>query len=73
MLDFIRDKFASLRLKARHERLVQEQLVALTEANDSVAEDSGRWPPVGDPGSNLSYGGHQELRTRTVVLVAQAQ
>ncbi len=32
MLDFLRDKLAALRLKARHERRLQEQLLALTES-----------------------------------------
>jgi len=71
MFDFFRDKYAALRLKARHERLVQEQLLALTESNDSVAEDPGRWQPVGEMGSTLSDGERQDLRTRARLLVSQ--
>ncbi len=71
MFDFIRDKMAALRLKARHERLVQEQLVALTETNDPVAEDSGRWQPVGELGSVMPDGKRQDLRTRARLLVSQ--
>ena len=71
MFEFFRDKFAALRLKARHERLVQEQLLALTESHDSVAEDPGRWQPVGEMGSTLSEGERQDLRTRARLLVSQ--
>ena len=71
MLDFLRDKFAALRLKARHERLVQEQLIALTESHEPVAEDPGRWQPVGELGATISDGERQDLRTRARVLVSQ--
>lgn len=71
MFDFIRDKMAALRLKARHERLVQEQLVALTETNDPVAEDAGHWQPVGELGTAMSDGKRQDFRTRARQLVSQ--
>ena len=71
MFDFIRDKLAALRLKARHERLVQEQLVALTETNDPVTEDSGRWQAVGEAGAVMSDGKRQDLRSRARLLVSQ--
>ena len=69
MFDYIRDKLAAFRLKARHERLVQEQLVALSETNDPVVEDSGRWHPVGELGNVLSDGKRQDLRSRARQLV----
>lgn len=69
MFDYIRDKLAALRLKARHERLVQEQLVALSETNDPVVEDSGRWHPVGELGGVLPDGKRQDLRSRARQLV----
>ncbi len=71
MFEFFRDKFTALRLKARHERLVQEQLIALAEANEPVAEDPGRWQPVGELGSTMSDGERQDLRSRARTLVAQ--
>ena len=71
MFDFLRDKLAALRLKARHERLVQEQLLALTETNDSIAEDPGRWQPVGELGATMSDFQRQDLRSRARTLVSQ--
>ena len=71
MFDFLRDKLAALRLKARHERLVQEQLLALTETHDPVAEDPGRWQPVGELGATMPDGVRQDLRSRARTLVAQ--
>ena len=71
MFEFFRDKFTALRLKARHERLVQEQLIALTETNEPVAEDPGRWQAVGELGSTMSDGERQDLRSRARTLVAQ--
>lgn len=71
MFDLIRDKLAALRLKVRHERLLQEQLLALTETQTAlpVTEDSGRWLPVGD-GTGLSEQTRQDLRSRARHLVA---
>ncbi len=63
MFDVIRDKLATLRLKVRHERLLQEQLLSLTETSLPVDEDSGRWLPVGDAGG-LSDQTRQDLRSR---------
>lgn len=71
MFDYIRDKLAALRLKARHERLVQEQLVALSETNDPVIEDSGHWHPVGELGGTLPDGKRQDLRSRARQLVLE--
>lgn len=71
MFDYIRDKLAALRLKARHERLVQEQLVALSETNDPVVEDAGHWHPVGDWGGALPEGKRQDLRSRARQLVLE--
>jgi len=71
MFEFFRDKYAALRLKARHERMVQEQLLALTESNESVTEDPGRWQPVGELGSTMTDLKRQDLRTRARTLVSQ--
>lgn len=69
MLDFLRDKLAALRLKARHERRLQEQLLALTES--AVPEDNdGQWHAVGEIGQSMTDGERQDLRTQARTLVA---
>lgn len=69
MFDYLRDKLAAMRLKARHERRLQEQLLALTEA--AVPEDNdGDWQPIGEVGQQMSDGERQDLRSQARTLVA---
>ena len=65
MLDFLRDKLAALRLKARHELRLQEQLLALTES--AVPEDNdGQWHAVGEVGQSMTDGERQDHTSQLV-------
>lgn len=70
MLDFLRDKLTTLRLQAKYERRMREQLLALSES--AVPEDQdGRWHPIGELSAAISDGERQDLRTQARTLAAQ--
>lgn len=71
MFEFLRDKLVSIRLKARHERLVHEQLLELAESNLSSPDETGRWQLMGDLHAHWSDSERQDSRTRARQLVAQ--
>ena len=50
MLSYLRDKFASARLQAKYQRIVQERLLELTETHgpEPISEDPGKWTMLGD-------------------------
>jgi capsid protein len=71
MLDFLRDSWRSLQLRARYRRRVQEQLLALVEQHgpQPVADDPGRWSPLGEGLSALPDSERVDLRTPARQLV----
>ena len=70
MLGFLQDQWNTIRLRARYRRLVQEQLVSLTEADGPlpVADDPGDWMLLGGE-RGLSESQRQDLRTQARRLV----
>lgn len=70
MFHYLRDLYDTARLRARYRRLVQEQLLELTEASgpQPVSEDPGRWTLVGQSRA-LSETDRADLRTRARRLV----
>ncbi|WP_437230072.1 phage portal protein [Planctomicrobium sp. SH661] len=49
MFSFLRDQFATLQLRARYQRVLQERLLELTESEGphAVADDPGEWQLLG--------------------------
>lgn len=70
MLGFLQDQWNTIRLRARYRRLVQEQLVSLTEADgpQPVADDPGDWMLLGGE-RGVSESERQDLRTQARRLV----
>ena len=73
MLRYLRDKLDAARLQARYRRIVQERLLNLVEATgpQPVAEDPGRWLPLGDAKPALSETDRVDLREKARELVAR--
>ncbi|MCH8828833.1 MAG: phage portal protein [Planctomycetes bacterium] len=72
MFGLFRDKIETARLKARYQRLVQEQLLELveTESPSPVSEDPGNWMLLGDGKSALTESARTDSRTNARKLVA---
>jgi|GEM_PF-1705752 len=72
MLGYLQDRFATVRLRARYQRLVHERLCRLAEAAgpQPVSEDPGRWLLAGDAGTSLSEPERTDARTRARRFVA---
>ncbi|MGH7201207.1 MAG: phage portal protein [Planctomycetaceae bacterium] len=66
MLTFLRDRFRTLRLKARYQRLVQERVLELIEAASPkvVSDDETGWTLLGDSSRTLSDSERADYRTR---------
>ncbi len=64
MLGYLRDIWRAARLGARYRRIVREQVLELIERGSSpaVAEDPGRWLPLGDSTSGLSEQDRNDAR-----------
>lgn len=71
MLDFFRDKWHSLRLQARYDRKLREQVLSLLEQQSPqpVSEDPGSWTLVGGSKSRLAEPARLDLRDRARELV----
>lgn len=71
MLEYIRDKMQSARLKARYQRLAQERVLSLIEASSPqpVAEDPGNWKLLGDASSELDETTRTDARSQARKLV----
>ncbi len=70
MLGFLQDQWNTIRLRARYRRLVQEQLVSLTESGgpQPVADDPGEWMLLGGE-RGVSESEREDLRTQARRLV----
>lgn len=66
MLDYLRDRMRTARLRARYQRLVQERVLELAEGAGprAVAEDPGEWLLVGDSRGVLTETERADARTR---------
>lgn len=64
MLDYLKDKWRAARLKARYQRIVQEQVLELIQRREShaVSDDPGRWLLLGDQSSALSEQTRKDVR-----------
>ncbi len=77
MFDLLKDRFATARLKARYQRLMQERVLTLLESDSPqpVSEDPGRWSSLGADGSltgkgiDYSNAGRNEIRQQARHLV----
>jgi len=73
MLNFIRDKIRTVRLKARYQRLVQERVLNLIEATgpQPVSEDPGQWQLMGDGKSGIGEVERTDARSQARRLVVE--
>lgn len=64
MLSYLTDKWVALRLRARYERTVREQLLQLAERerNQPVSEEPGGWQLVGDGRGGSNWGERTDER-----------
>jgi len=71
MFDYLRNKFATIQLHARYQRLVQERLVQLTESSGPVPveTDSHGWQQVGQSSRLGSISSSSHLRDQVRKLV----
>jgi len=71
MFEYLRDKVATARLRARYERRVQERLMDLVEERTQrpVSEDAGDWLLVGEKSGRLGESARRELRDQARELV----
>lgn len=70
MLDFFRDRFTTMQLRARYERVMQQRLLELTESSrpQRVHEESGEWTLLGHSKGEFP----SEIRTSIVEKVRKA-
>lgn len=73
MLSLLRDAYASLQLRFKYRRLVQEQLLELAESRHSASalDDARGWIPLASEKSTLSSFDRADVRTRARRLVEQ--
>ena len=71
MFQYLREKFQTVRLKAKYERLMQERLLELAESGGPypVAEDPGEWLLLGGGGPRMEEQDRIDARTRARRLV----
>lgn len=71
MLEYLRDKWRTARLKARYQRLVQERVLQWIEeaGPQPVAEDPGRWLALGGGKAALDAPRRSDLRNQARTLV----
>lgn len=71
MWGFLRDKWRSVQLHARYQRLIQEQVLGLIETRgpEPVAEDPGQWSLLGNGKPGLPEAARLDLRMQARQLV----
>ncbi|VAX41664.1 Bacteriophage capsid protein [hydrothermal vent metagenome] len=71
MLSYLIDKYTTAKLKARYQRIIQEQVIHLIESNapQPVSEDPGNWLLMGDTKLNNTETERADIRTRARRLV----
>jgi capsid protein len=71
MLEYLRDRLFTARLKARYQRLVHEKLVELTQESSpaAVEEDPGRWQLLGGAAAPITENARRDARDRARLLV----
>ncbi|MBI1346174.1 phage portal protein [bacterium] len=71
MWDYFRDKWRTARLKARYQRLVQEQVLELIEerASQTLSEEPGQWSLLGGGKSTVDALERGEIRQQSRQLV----
>lgn len=72
MLNYLRDKWQTARLRAKYERLIQERVLDLIEVTGprAVSEDPGEWQLLGGGKSSLGEGERTDARSRARQLAA---
>ena len=73
MISYLRDRLATVRLKARYERVMRERMCSLIEESgpQRVVEDSGNWMLLGDGTAAVSESERVDLRARARQLVRE--
>jgi len=71
MWDYLRDKWRTARLKARYQRLVQEQVLELISerGNQPVSEDPGQWSLLGGGKATVDALQRDDIRQQSRQLV----
>ncbi|WP_437194052.1 phage portal protein [Planctomicrobium sp. SH527] len=64
MLSLIRDRFATMGLQARYQRMIQERLLELAESPQPVSNEGDGWQMVGGAKSDSTGGDRSNLRER---------
>lgn len=64
MLSLIRDRFTTMGLRARYQRLIQERLLELAESPQPVSSDADGWQIVGGAKSDATITDRSNLRER---------
>ena len=74
MLNYLRDKLQTARLKARYQRIIQERVLGLVEGAgpQPVSDDAGDWNLVGDTKSPLGETERTDARSRARKLVVES-
>ncbi len=71
MLQYLRDRWHAAQLRAKSQRLMQERMLHLLESSgpEPVADDPGRWWPVGQTKAAIDEPQRTDLRTQARQLV----